>query len=224
MKIIKKFFLMLCLLFVSLVLYTACSDGSEDALSPDAIQEIIVSDINVAAPLKFSKRENGTWAFKETGMEESFFHEKFPAISKRVSSFHSIEININPETGYIASIVAMGQDFENKNIPVGINIEPVKQEIGFLDKIKGLFSGGNGKMAIASMFPNVLSLSPTTMNFTTSTTHTCTGDPCSCCKFVRNVSGHITGCKCASSIWTNDNCRIQSGDKCNHSVSSDGAP
>jgi len=47
-----------------------------------------------------------------------------------------------------------------------------------------------------------------------SETHTCTGAPCSCCKFSKAKNGKIQGCYCS----TLDLCRYQPGDKCNHTV------
>ncbi len=48
--------------------------------------------------------------------------------------------------------------------------------------------------------------------------HKCSGDPCTCCIFVHDDDGSIKGCKCEGSIWK-DGCDWESGQKCNHTVS-----
>jgi hypothetical protein len=49
-------------------------------------------------------------------------------------------------------------------------------------------------------------------------THTCTGNPCSCCDFTYNNNGKIDGCDCDDGI-NNPNCKWGMGEKkCTHSV------
>lgn len=48
----------------------------------------------------------------------------------------------------------------------------------------------------------------------TGATASCSGDPCSSCKFVENKDGVVTGCKCADG---------SAGGKCNHTISTNTA-
>ena len=54
-----------------------------------------------------------------------------------------------------------------------------------------------------------------------SESHTCTGQPCSCCSFLRDSSDNITGCKCDQVLNVSAPCYGGSG-KCNHTVTTGG--
>lgn len=186
------------LIFFSIGFFLACT--TQDSLPYQPTNKSLIFDLSADEPLKINKIQEGHWLIENEVDANDFFNRKFPEIGKRIAGFSDFQINVNPQTNEIASITAMGIDENGKNIPVGMNILPMARDSRLKSYRKVEFSELDN------------------LNFTTGTTHTCTGDPCSCCEFVKNSSGEITGCKCKGQGY--GDCAFQYNQKCNHSIGS----
>ena len=106
-----------------------------------------------------------------------------------VDSYHNIVVENVANSDKVNLVMYLKESATNKNIPFALVLQKIMVDEG------------------ANPFVYVLS-----------ETHTCTGNPCSCCDFIEDGNGNITGCECNSTIWK-DGC---SGSMCNHTVSTGG--
>jgi hypothetical protein len=203
MKLLKKFRSAFVVVLFSLLGHFSCSD--EGPISSDLEKEIGIYSFNSELPLTLSKDRKQNWQLNEKDAQ-AFFKQTFPELSARVGSFENFEIGIDPLTGSVVSVSAMGYDELGKNVPIGFNIEPIDPETGLPNYTKSAFVEKGNKTETASM-----------NTFALAETHSCTGNPCSCCQFIYR-NGEIIGCNC----YTGGHLCEQTGEdpKCDHRIDS----
>ncbi len=81
-----------------------------------------------------------------------------------------------------------------------------------------LYNDANGnRIPLGVEFACVSQSAGATFTYQYAEAHTCTGAPCSCCEFLKNEAGKVTGCKCS---FVNHDCQTHEGpNRCNHTVS-----
>ena len=151
----------------------------------DAISTILLEDSAYSTTIQCNKVGN-VWTVSSVS-----------ATSTYLALLGNSEFNINAITNFqdieavfdslytSGSLTGIGSK-DGKSIPIGIQYVRI-----------GTSGGGE-----------------TVAHMRASVTHTCTGSPCSCCKFEKDSNGGIVGCYCSA----RNGCAYGQGDKCNHTM------